>query len=208
VEALGVDPQTQREALGAALGPFLHVLVQQVHPLALGNVHRVTKLSELLAEMLLRLHRPDEAERKRVAETLIRRHGSHNHMICRQEAAEILGERHVVGAPPQLDAALDALLRKYEDDFALREPFLPAELMGDDLEKPCRLIGAVVESRAWGYVYETEATVRQYSVSPEGVPVQMPPGSAGGLVPGFRRGYDVQVRAMRWARNKRPRGHE
>jgi len=207
-ETLTGEQVIPKEARSAALSPFLHVLVQQVHPLALGNVRRLTKLSELLAGMLLEFRWPDEAERNEIVTTLIRKYGSHSHMISRAEAAAILGEEHVAFASRELDAALDALLRRYEDDFHLREPFLAADHIGDDLEKPCRFIGAVIECRTWGYVYETEAAMRQYSVSPEGVPIQMPPGSAPGLVPGFKRGYDVQVRTMRWARNKRPRGHQ
>lgn len=190
----------------ALLAPFLDQLARRVHPLALGNVHRVHQQIKQLAKNLLDLHPAADRDVGLVVESFTTTFYSHLHMVNRHEAREILGGNQVEFAGQQLAELLDLLLRSYEDDFALRKPFLIGASLKDELTKDVRFIGGAVESKAWSYLFETCATVRQRSVLPANVQVQLPPGQPMPLIPGLPRQYDVEVTSQGWARNTDPKG--
>lgn len=191
---------------GDLLRPFLELLTKRVHPLALGNVHRVHQQIKQLARNLLELHPIDGRNLTSVIEALTTRFYSHLHMINRHEAREILGETQVEFTSDALARLLDDLLRNYEDDFKLRRPFYLNTLMGDDIEKTARFIGGAVESKAWSYLYELNAKLRQHSALPPNVQVQIPPGQPMPLIPGLPREYQVEVTSQGWKHNTEPRG--
>jgi hypothetical protein len=180
-------------------------LAVEVHPLALGNVHRAHQQIKKLASSLLSLHPTDGVDVSEIVTELASRFYSHLHMINRREAAEILGER-VVHAEPDLADAMDGLLRHYEENFQLRKPFALASFMGDEQEKTARFIGAAVESTAWSYLSETNVSISQNSKLPEGVKIQVPPGARLPLVPGFERVFTVQSTGVQWSHNTTPKG--
>ena len=132
---------------------------------------------------------------------------SHQHMVGREEATKILGSGRVDAASSGLECKLDSLLKKYEDDFHLRSPMFIARLMGpNDAEKTFRFIGGTVESRHWGYLFETKGKVTQHSKLPPGVNVQVPPGQSMPIVPGLPREYTIEIHEQRWYRNTAPEG--
>jgi hypothetical protein len=188
------------------LPPFVQSLVEKVHPLALGNVHRVHLQIKQLAGNLLGLHPCQGRNVKEVTDALTTKFYSHLHMINREEARTILGGEHVAFAPPDLAMALDELLRAYEDDFALRKQFFLNEKLGDQPSNEVRFIGGVVESKSWSYVYETVAKVKQHSAIPPNVQVQLPPSQPMPLIEGLPREISVEVTRQGWIRNKEPKG--
>jgi hypothetical protein len=209
LKQFGVDEGDQDEAPPAdkaLLSPFLAQLTQKIHPLALGNVHRVHLQIKQLAQKLLALHPIEGRDPERVIKPLTTGFYSHLHMINRHEAREILGEQQVEFAGEELATTLDALLRNYEDDFVLRQPFFLAEHLKDKGIEEARFIGGAIESKAWSYLYETRATLRQLSQLPPNVQVQLPPGQPMPLIPGLPRQYNVQVTSQGWMRNKEPKG--
>jgi hypothetical protein len=141
-----------------------------------------------------------------VIEALTTKFYSHVHMISRDEAREILGEKRVHFVDGDLGTALDALLRRYEDDFLLRTPFFIRGKMGDDQRLDARFLGSAIESAKWGYVYETKAVIHQHSKLPPNVQVQLPPGQVLPIVPGLPREFSVDLTAQGWIRNKEPIG--
>jgi hypothetical protein len=167
------------------LRPFLERLTDSVHPLALGNVHRVHQQIKQLARKLLELHPINGRDLKSVIEALTTQFYSHLHMINRHEAREILGEGHVGFASDTLARLLDELLRTYEDDFNLRRPFFLNAHMGDERDKTPRFVGGAVESMVWSYLFEVNARIRQHSALPPNVQVQVPAGQPMPLIPGL-----------------------
>lgn len=116
-----IDEETFEKC--AALYPeFLSKFVEKVHPLALGNVYRSQNQIRALAHKLLAFH-PSEKPAESVVEGLVGGFHSHGHGINRMEAREIIGEKKVSPASPELSVAMDRLLREYEDNFDLRKPF-------------------------------------------------------------------------------------
>jgi hypothetical protein len=190
----------------ALLQPHFLQLTEKVHPLALGNVHRVLMQIKVLARLLLKKHYGDGDKIEKMIGSLTTSYYSHHHMISRQEAQAILGSDHVEFASSDLARKLDQLLRLYQDNFGLREPFFLNRFMGDDAEKEARLVGGCVESRAWGYLYETKLRCRQYVAPPPTIQIQLQPGQAAPLVPGLPRKTECQVISRCWVRNKMPIG--
>ncbi len=218
VEDVSAYQEFLRKALGLAnsdaisdaqyglLQPHLLELTSKVHPLALGNVHRTLMQIKSLAQMLLKKHYGDGHDLEKMSTSLTTSFYSHHHMISRAEAREIFGDDHVQFAGTELASKMDQLLRGYEDDFALREPFFLNRYMDNDAEKEARLIGGCVESRMWGYLNETKARIRQYVAPPPGVQIQVPPGQVPPLIPGLPRRYEWDILSRCWVKNKMPIG--
>ena len=128
-------------------------------------------------------------------------------MFNRKEATEIFGKEWIISADEELEKRLDNLLRRYEDDFHWRRSLYIARLMESEVPKiPYRFIGGVVESRAWGYVFETTGTINQSSELPPNVNVQLPPGQPMPLIPGLSRKYKIVILEQRWKHNIEPVG--
>jgi hypothetical protein len=201
------DGDLSKEKKYALLQPLIGRLSTELHPLALGNVHRVYMQIRVLARMLLEQHYgADQKVLSKIIDSFTKGYYSHHHMINRHEARNILTPDHVELTDDALASAMDRLLRQYENDFAMRRSFFLGRYMGDDTEKSARFIGAVVESSKWSYLYETDIKIRQYLVPPTGIQVQVPPGTVAPLVPGLPRQYEWQVMEQGWRRNIAPKG--
>lgn len=187
------------------LQPFVERLTTKVHPLALGNVQRVLMQIQQLATNLLQLHSAADENISAIVEALTTRFYSHLHMINRHEAKEILGVR-IEFAEPNLAAVLDRLLRAYEDSFRLRQKFFLNSYLAGMQETNVRFIGGVVESRAWSYLFETKATIRQHVSIPANVQIQVPFGQSMPLIPGLPRQTEVEITAQSWMHNVEPLG--
>jgi len=206
-KALGVPSNGQiSDQDRQLLQQHLHRLATEIHPLALGNVHRVHMQIALLAGKLLEWHygRGEEIEEK--IKKLTTSYYSHHHMINRQEARLIFGKEHVSFAPAKLDHALDQLLRVYENNFDLRHPFVLSSFMENEPERQARFIGGCVESRKWGYLYETKMQIRQFVNPPAGIQIQVPPGETPPLIVGLPRQQNLEITSRSWVRNEKPKG--
>lgn len=194
-------------ATGAKLiAPLVEKLIEQVHPLALGNVHRVHQQIKELGGKLLELNPVEGEDREEMVRSLASRFNSHVHMINRHEAQEILGKERLAFASEELADAMDALHGQYKKDFNLWKPFFIGEEMGTGTTKDCRFVGGIVESASWSYLYETRARIGQRSVIPPNVQVQIPAGQPMPLVPGLPRNFDVEILSQGWVRNEAPKG--
>jgi hypothetical protein len=210
-EALGLlggeNRQVDRDRERPLLQPFLHKLAEAVHPFALGNVHRVHQLVSHLAKKLMACHPDQVGDPDKVVKALTVDTYSHQHMIARAEAQEILGSSYVTAADENLEAEMDELLKRYADDFQIRNPLFAARFMQPTAaEQDFRFIGGVLESRQWGYVFETKGKIRQQSMLPPNVSVQIPPGQPMPLIPGLPREFSVDIHEQRWYHNTKPEG--
>jgi hypothetical protein len=196
----------EENAASGALAPFIDKLVSNVHPLALGNVQRVHQQIKKLAAALLDLHPINGRDTSLIVDNLTTQFFSHLHMINRNEALKILGGEQVKFASRDLANAMDQLLQRYKDDFAVHTPFRLGAHLGDKLEEEVRFVGGVVESRSWSYLFATKARIRQQSKLPPNVQVQIPAGQPMPLIPGLPREYQWQINDQRWEHNLEPKG--
>lgn len=253
-----------------SLNIFLQKLidVNVIHPLAIGNVHRVYKLIKRLAEKLLKFNILPNENIDGIISRLTVEPNSHLHMFNRNEVKEILGDK-IEFANEELELVLDLLLRQYEDDFNLRntlflsclldEPpkkikfdkfnseilnllkseedksfilkyyntsdnkyYILEKDLSEDIknkisdilnfvnfktqEKDFRFIGGTVESKQWGYLFETIGKITQYSKLPPNINIQLPPGQLMPLIPGLPREFFIEINRQRWIHNKEPKG--
>lgn len=203
IDHLGLDPDCGCNK-AVAMQPSLDRLTEKVHPLAIGNVHRVHQQIKKLAAALLGLHDlgvPSDS----VINALTTEFYSHLHMINRDEATQILGEGRVEFASAELAAALDDLLYHYEDEFKLKETFYLLPYMGADTSKSDCFISGAVESRKWSYTYQTQVKLTQVSIVPTNVQVQLPAGQPMPLIPGLPISCNVQVTRQGWTREFPPK---
>jgi hypothetical protein len=187
--------------------PMFARLTQEVHPVALGNVHRVHLQIGKLARKLLRLHRDEpEDQIDDMVKAMTTEFYSHLHMINRHEAKEILGDNYVSFASPALAIEMDAIMRELEDSFHLRRKFFLSKAMGDQLSDKLRFISGGVESVKWAYLNEAVVEVEQHSRLPDNVQVELPPGESMPIVPGLPREFSFQSVSGGWVRNTNPKG--
>ena len=187
--------------------PSLQRLVQELHPLAIGNVYRTHQLIIQLDESLLSLNPSASREIKDIVKQLTTGFYSHYRSINRHEAKEILGEDKVEFASDDLATAMDDLLREYESGFELRKLFSLAGFLGDHFQKSARFIGGSIESADISYLFETKGIIKQYSFVPPNIQTQIPFGQSMNLIPGLPRQQEFVVTSEAWIHNdKGPQG--
>lgn len=103
-------------------------LISEVHPLALGNVHRNHTLIRSMAKKLFDSRTKniiEEEMEKKIIDQLTEKFYSHSYMISRQEAKEI--GLPIVYPGEELDHILWNLYMMYEKELRLMEPFIAAD---------------------------------------------------------------------------------
>ena len=195
LDAIGGADLAAKEKASLLL-PHLNKLSQEIHPLALGNVHRVCAQILVLAKMLLQQHYKEE-KIDNIVDLLSKKFHSHHHKINRHEARKILGDDHVEFASPELEAAMDALLLQYEDDFKLRQPFFLSAYMGNDTEKDARFVGGIIESGRGSYIFETKLKISEPLAISAGQ-LQVSPENALSPIAGLPKPYEWQITEQGW----------
>jgi hypothetical protein len=107
---------------GQALGLAFRVLAERINPLVLGDVYRSRQQIERLARTLLNCHRSDERSIQSIVEKLTRGLGSHDYLISRREARELLGKQ-VLGDDLNLETLLWELYEDFANDMRLGQIF-------------------------------------------------------------------------------------
>jgi hypothetical protein len=104
----------------------IEILVNKVHPLALGNVERFIAQSRMIARKILRTHmrKANEHAIDEIAENMASRLYFHGHPINRREAKEDLRLKVSTELTAELEAVMWDLYREYEEEFQnLCSPF-------------------------------------------------------------------------------------
>lgn len=94
-------------------GTAFKILAEKVNPLSLGDVYRSQKQIARLARELMGSHRRDKKNIQSIIDTLTRELGSHDYLIFRNEARNLLGEQIAKD-----DIALEVLVWELYEDFA------------------------------------------------------------------------------------------
>ncbi len=107
---------------------FSH-LVNNLHPLSLGNVHRNYKLIRSLAIKLLKLSEParKESDINAIVDYLTKKLYAHNYMISRKEIKKEIG-LNIEEPTENMEKIIWELYQKYENNLKLREPFTPLNI--------------------------------------------------------------------------------
>lgn len=116
-----------------AMTTVIDLLRKEVHPLAVGQVHRLHGAIRYIAESLLATHITDDKKVKAIAEAMVTDLYIHSHKIKQPEAARI--GLPAVSATAQEAKAMWALFELYERDMHLREPIRPSSVFADPLDQ-------------------------------------------------------------------------
>lgn len=129
----------------------LNALTNNVHPLAIGNVHRFYTQSRMMAKKLLKLHMKDpkdEHDIEEISETLTSKLFFHGHPINRKEAVDLKLKIEEPGQ--EVEDLMWQLYESYEREMEMSKPFNPQEILNksnrDNLVED--VIGSCIESEA------------------------------------------------------------
>jgi hypothetical protein len=128
----------------------LNALTSNVHPLALGNVHRFYSQSRMMAKKLLKLHIIDPKEEHvidEITETLTSKLFFHGHPINRKEAYDL--KLKIEEPTKKIEDLIWELYLCYENELQMKNPFNPQEILnksGQNTLPSIKLIGACIES--------------------------------------------------------------
>jgi len=145
-------------------------LATDVRPLALGSVHRAREQIRFLARTLLSFHTPDENKIGDIVEILSRARFSHDYLISRREAKDIL-KLNLIDMGSDLKKAVVALFDCYREILSLDEPYMPEVFLGDADVKVGEFTRAIIESTGLTYIFRTRKEVRRVEVTQPGIPV-------------------------------------
>jgi hypothetical protein len=107
---------------GPALAVAFRLLAEKINPLVLGDVYRVRQQIEKLATTLLKSHRDDVANITAIVSKLTREMGSHDYLISRGEARQLLGQQVAKDEKP-LEDLIWKLYEEYKAEMKLGEIF-------------------------------------------------------------------------------------
>jgi len=138
-------------------------LTDKIHPLALGNVQRAHSQIRDLSKKLLGLHMKNDTEEdlskiEKVVNILTEKLYSHNHMIPRYEAKNIIG-LNVKYLDESNEDTIKDLFNYYKKNLNIGEMFNPLELLGEDESVNLSLIIALLETLKTEDQYSLEANI-------------------------------------------------
>lgn len=111
-----------------ATGVAFRILAERINPLALGDVYRSRQQIERLARTLLTYHRKDERNIQNIVEQLTRGLGSHDYLISRKEARDLLGSQ-MAKDDAELEKLIWTLFLDFSNEMQLGQIFDPGMLL-------------------------------------------------------------------------------
>ena len=145
------------------------ILSSKINPLVLGAVQRTREQIVFLAKILLGYHTKDKERIKKTVETLTRERFSHNYIISRREAQEILG-LNIVKPDNELTKLIIDLLEAYNDILMMDKPYNREIVLGADNEKISDFNRAIIESIDLTHIFRTTKEIKRTKVTQANIP--------------------------------------
>jgi len=154
-----------------AMASVFKELSSKVHPLVLGNVFRARAQIYMLATQLLTRHMGSEkaTEVEAIVDKLTRQLYSHDYIIGRKEAKDILG-LNVEDTDEKTRNLVWRLYKEYEEVLQLTVPLTPALLLGDKEADTFVFNRAVIESGFRVDAFQSQQEFKKVQVTPPGAP--------------------------------------
>lgn len=146
---------------------------QSVHPLVLGSVYRSREQIGFLAQMLLERHVKDQAKIKKIIEIVTRGRFSHDYVIGRREAKEVL-ELPIPNISPELETTIVNLYSQYDELLKLSVPYHPEQILNGQNKATGDLARAIIETKGFTHVFRTKKEVTKTELTPPIVPQPQP----------------------------------
>lgn len=157
------------------LTPLVQRLAEDVRPLALGSVYRAKEQIRMLSRKLLEFHMEGDAEKLKVdaiVTALTRELYSHDYVITRKEAKELLGLK-IANCPDALEALMMDLFQQYGEDLQLRSSYSPEAILGTQSTKVTVLDRAFIECADKSFVFRTKREIKKTQIKKDGIPLDI-----------------------------------
>jgi len=145
------------------------ILASKVNPLVLGAVQRSREQIAFLASTLMKYHVKDEKHIKKSIETLTRQRFSHDYIINRREAKEVL-RLNIIEPDEKLTDLIINLFNAYNDIIMMDKPYHPEVVLGEDDVKIADFNRGVIESIDLTHVFRTKKEVKRVQVTKPEIP--------------------------------------
>ncbi len=145
-------------------------LSKTVHPLALGAVHRTTKQNEFLANYLLSYHMDDKKQKTHIVNTLTKERFSHNYLIGRNEAKNVL-KLNIVEPNNDLEKLITDLFNEYSKLLSLGDLFREESFLGKNNKKSEVFNRAFIHSENLCHAYQTESIFKRTQIQIPQIPI-------------------------------------
>ena len=145
------------------------ILASQINPLVLGSVQRSRAQIAFLAKILMEYHTQDENRIRKAVGTLTRKRFSHDYIISRREAIDVLG-LNIFKPDAMLTKLIVDLFNAYNDILMMDKPYNPEVILGADEEKVSQFDRAIIESTNFTHVFRTKKEIKRVQVSQPGIP--------------------------------------
>ena len=144
-------------------------LCTNINPLVLGAVHRSREQIAFLATNLMREHTQDDARIAETVQTLTRERFSHDYIISRKEAKDVL-KINVVEPGEALAADIVNLWSAYKKLLKLDVPAsVELGLSSDEESKTVDFNRAIIESSDLTHVFRTKTLIKREASTKEGI---------------------------------------
>jgi len=168
VEDVNAFAQLAKEVFGLSgeesLSKVFETLASEVNHLVLGAVHRSREQIAFLAETLMKCHTDDEEGIEKTVNTLIRGRFSHDYIVSRREAKEVLG-LNIVEPDEELTNLIVSLLGAYNDIIMMDTPYNPEVVLGTDDGKVSDFNRAIIESMDLTHTYRTKKEIKRLEIT-------------------------------------------
>lgn len=145
-------------------------LSQNVHPLALGAVHRTKQQNEFLANYLLSYHIKDKERRNHIIKILTKERFSHNYLIGRIEAKNIL-RLDIVEPNLEFEKLIMEIFKEYSQLLSLNKDFSEEVFLGQERRKQGVFNMAIIQSENMIHAYQIESIIERQTIQHPTIPV-------------------------------------
>jgi len=156
------------------ISEILKSLATDVRPLALGSVYRAREQIRMLSRKLLNFHMDSgqEAKIESIVSALTRELYSHDYVIARKEAKDVLGLK-IADCSDDLEKDVMELFLGYSQEMQLNKSYNPQVELGDKSSRTITLDRAFIECSDKGYVFRTRREIKRTKLTREGIPIEV-----------------------------------
>jgi len=162
----------------SALASILNNLSNLVHPLSLGEVHRIKAQIQMLAMKQLKYQKISRRKQKEIINFLCKESGSHDYTIYRREAKEELG-LNIEKPNDSLYSIIKDIYNDMKNEMELDNPFEPPLILAQNNSMNYSYHRAIIETIGGGSdVFISEGVLNKQIISqpvlgPNQMPIQM-----------------------------------
>jgi len=155
-----------------SLKKVFELLASKLHPLVLGAVQRSREQIEFLALNLLEYHCKEKSKIQEVVNTLIRKRFSHDYIISRREAKDVLN-LNVVEPDQKLTLFIINLFSGYNGIMKLDTPYNPETELSTTDSGTFSFNRAIIESCNLTHVFRTTKEIKRVQFQQPGIPISV-----------------------------------